>query len=202
MNRALVAVLVVVAAALLLGRCRPSGEATSEIVDWTVEPSQTATDREPFEVETRRGPVRLVPRADYSIAGMVVGVERYRLDASAFLSPLDVGLAWGPLPGRIDDFSFQQMGRFLHWQTRESVDVAEIIAHTANTHTVAANDTVERAIASLDRGDAVRLTGLLVDATGADGFVWGTSLVRTDTDAGACELMWVEEVVVDGRLIQ
>lgn len=204
MNRVVVAVLLLMVAVGFLERCRPIGEPSqSPHLDWGEEPLQVETEREPFEVETRKGMVQLVPRADYSVTGMVIGVERYRFDASAFLSPLDVALAWGPVPDFVDRLSFQQMGRFVHWQTRDmSLDFAAIKAGVANTHAIPANSTVERAIASLDRGEAVRLEGVLVDARAPDGFKWRTSLSRTDDGAGACELMWVEAVEVGGRRIR
>lgn len=203
MRRVLVATTVLLVLGLWLGRCRPSGEPTGTLLDWSGEPAQTDTSAEPITVETRRGRVVLQPRASYEIVGMVIGVERYRFDGSAFLAPLDVALAWGPVPDWRDRISFQQMGRFVHWQTRDgSLDLGQITSHVANTHVIPANSIVERAVVSLDRGEAVRLAGLLVDASGADGFRWRTSLSRSDTDAGACELLWLESVEVGGRLIR
>ena len=204
MNRVVVAVLAVLLAASFLGQCRPSGEPSPRAyLDWVDDPVQTATDRPPFLFSTRKRAITLTPRADYAITGRVVGVEHYRLDASAFLSPYDVAIAWGPVPDYIDRLSFQQMGRFVHWQTRDmSLDVQEIIAHVANTHTIPASARVRRAIASLDRGDIVRLEGQLVDAASPDGFTWRTSTVRTDDGAGACEVMWVQAVEVDGQIIR
>lgn len=204
MNRVVATVLLVLVAVAFVGQCRPQGEPSPRaFLDWEENPSQGPTDREPFSFETRRGTVTLTPRAAYTITARVLGVERYRLDASAFLSPYDVALAWGPVPGYLDRLSFQQMGRFVHWQTKDmSLDVAEIVAHVANTHTIPASTTVRRAIASLDRGEVARLDGLLVDAQAEDGFTWRTSLVRTDDGAGACELMWVESVEVGGRVIR
>jgi hypothetical protein len=203
-NRVVAAVLVVLLAVTFVGQCRPRGEPSPRaFLDWEENPTQDPTDREPFSLQTRRGAVTLIPRAAYAITARVVGVERYRLDSSAFLSPYDVALAWGPVPDYADRLSFQQMGRFVHWQTKDmSLDVGEIVAHVANTHTIPANGTVRRAIASLDRGEVARLEGLLVDANGENGFTWRTSLVRTDDGAGACELMWVESVEVGGRLIR
>jgi hypothetical protein len=203
-NRVVAAVLLVLLAVTFVGQCRPRGEPSQRpFLDWRESPTQEPTDREAFSLQTRRGTVTLIPRAAYAITARVVGVERYRLDSSAFLSPYDVALAWGPVPDYADRLSFQQMGRFVHWQTKDmSLDVAEIVAHVANTHTIPATGKVRRAIASLDRGDLARLEGLLVDAKAEDGFTWSTSLVRTDDGAGACELMWVESVEVDGRVIR
>jgi len=59
---------------------------------------------------------------------------------------------------------------------------------------------VRRALLGIGREDAVRLAGLLVDAQAADGFRWGTSLSRTDSGMGSCELLWVEEAQVGQRV--
>jgi hypothetical protein len=40
----------------------------------------------------------------------------------------------------------------------------------------------------------VIVRGYLVEARGADGWRWRSSLTREDTGAGACELIWVESV--------
>jgi hypothetical protein len=43
----------------------------------------------------------------------------------------------------------------------------------------------------------VTASGYLVDIRGADGFTWSTSLSRTDTGDGACEVFWVERLETD-----
>jgi hypothetical protein len=45
-------------------------------------------------------------------------------------------------------------------------------------------------------GQVVHLTGLLVDGRRDDGSFINTSLTRSDTGAGACEVMLVERVEV------
>jgi hypothetical protein len=46
-------------------------------------------------------------------------------------------------------------------------------------------------------GQIVTARGYLVDVRGPGGFTWNTSLSRTDTGAGACELFWVEALDAD-----
>jgi hypothetical protein len=74
----------------------------------------------------------------------------------------------------------------------------EVISHSANTHVIPANSAVRSQLASLRVGQVVRLTGLLVDAVRADGRYIRTSLTRDDSGAGACEVMLVQRVVVEG----
>ena len=47
-------------------------------------------------------------------------------------------------------------------------------------------------------GAAITLRGCLVDVSAPDGWRWRSSRTRTDNGAGACELMWVDEVMVEG----
>jgi hypothetical protein len=47
---------------------------------------------------------------------------------------------------------------------------------------------------SVHPAEIVNLSGYLVEVHGPRGMKWRSSLTRTDTGAGSCELMWVEEV--------
>ncbi|MEO7725278.1 MAG: hypothetical protein ABIU29_11440 [Chthoniobacterales bacterium] len=46
---------------------------------------------------------------------------------------------------------------------------------------------------SLRGGDLIHLSGLLVEASGPEFGTWRSSITRTDTGNGACELVWVQE---------
>ena len=43
-------------------------------------------------------------------------------------------------------------------------------------------------------GERIALAGQLVRVDGDNGFNWTSSLSREDTGAGACELVWVEQL--------
>lgn len=195
------ALLAALAAWWLAGR--PDGVAAGEPVDTRREPVQVATARPPFELATRKGPVRLTPRAAYDVAARVESKEPYWLDAVAFLSPFDVALAWGDAaaPELRRKLEIGQSWRFFFWRTADpTVDIAYVIAHTANTHLIPGSANVRRALALLGRGDEVRLQGLLVDVAGTDGLTWNTSLVRTDHGDRGCEILWVESVQIGARV--
>jgi hypothetical protein len=51
---------------------------------------------------------------------------------------------------------------------------------------------VARRLKDVRPGQVVRLRGYLVAVTADDGWQWRSSLSRTDTGSGACELFWVE----------
>jgi hypothetical protein len=181
---------------------RPTGTGAPP-VDWRGELAQAETDRPPFQVETGKGKVTLHPRASFDAPGKVVSAERYRLDGGAFLSPVDVVLTWGKLPEEPyrSEVDYGQMTRYYFWRTGSpGIDLGYVQAHSSNMHLIPATPNVRRALLGIGSGDAVRLKGLLVDASGENGFTWGTSMSREDSGPGACELVWVEAVQVERTL--
>jgi hypothetical protein len=182
---------------------RPLGTPAPRPIDWKTEPVQEATDRKPFPFETRKGTVTLHPRARFEVSAVVAGSERYRMDGGAFLSPIDLALIWGDLPEKpyADEVTYGQMTRYYFWRTESpDLDLGYIQGHSSNMHLIPATENLRRALFSIDEGDSVRLSGLLVDADGEDGFTWKSSTSRQDEGPGACELVWVEEAQVEGKV--
>ena len=182
---------------------QPSAAGAGDPLDWSEEPYQEETDEEAFEVETRKGTVTLTPRAEFDVSAVVAGAERYRLDRESFLSPVDLVLTWGELPEEPykSQVSYDQSARFYFWRvpTRE-LDLRYIQAHSSNMHMIPGSANVRRALLSVDPGDEVRVSGYLVDAATAEGYNWRSSLSRTDSGPGACELVWVEELQIGRKL--
>ena len=196
-------VLLLLGAAAFVAAGRPRGAAATELVDWRRDPVQTPTDRAPIVLDTRKGRVTLTPRAAYDVAAVVERVEPYWLDATAFLSPFDLALAWGdvPTPEIRDRLDVEQSWRFFFWRTSDpSIDVGYVIEHSANTHVIPASTNVRRALGIIDAGDEIRLNGLLVDVASDRGLTWQTSLVRTDHGDRGCEIVWVESVQIGARV--
>jgi hypothetical protein len=61
-------------------------------------------------------------------------------------------------------------------------------------HLIPANGAVENGLGKIRQGQIVRLRGYLVRVDASDGWHWASSLTRDDVGAGACELIWVEDV--------
>ena len=163
------------------------------------EPLQTDADGAPAIV---LGRWTLTPRARYDITARILSREEYRFDPIADLAPLDLALGWGPLSDNrvLQAFKVSQGARFYSWRpVTESlpIELGEVTRSSANTHVIPADAAVT---AKLDRlrlgGQVVHLTGLLVDGTRDDGMTIRTSLTRTDSGAGACEFMLVQQVEV------
>jgi hypothetical protein len=143
---------------------------------------------------------RLTARAHYELTARVLGNERYHLDALAPLIPEDLALGWGPMSDTrmLRSVEISQGNRFYFWRADGALPLPReaIIAHSANTHVIPANARIARQLSGLRRGEVVALSGDLVDAVRDDGLSIKTSLTRTDTGAGACEVMLVRSVAV------
>jgi hypothetical protein len=143
----------------------------------------------------------LSARAHYHITARVLGVERYSIDTLAKLVPEDLALGWGPMSdsGTLRTFEISQSNRFLYWRPKGAMTLSRdtVIAHSANTHVIPADPAVARRLSHLRRGQVVTLSGDLVDGVRDDGASIKTSLVRTDTGPGACEVMLVREVEIE-----
>ena len=163
------------------------------------DPVQTdAADAIPFA----RGEFTLKPLAEFSLHGRVLLVERYRLDREAALAPYDLGIGWQRMSDSavLRHLDLSQSGRFLHWRWRDATPIpeAEITRSAANIHLIPADRLIAARIAALRPGQLVALRGQLVEASRPDGWHWRSSLSRTDSGSGACELMYVEELEEDG----
>jgi len=206
----------------------PRGGVPAERVVWSRDPVQEEPELEPFELTTREGPVKVIPRARYDLNGVLVS-HRKNLDAFSYLIPIDACIVWGLYGDEKErtDLSVSNHGRVCYVQYRSGIDGTYLMTHLSNNHLVPANENVRRAIFWMGDGDEVRLQGQLVDLEvpvphdhlsdllnqlgkgdlgnaeqHGDTFVWKTSLTRDDTGMGACETMWVTSVQIGKKLYQ
>jgi hypothetical protein len=142
----------------------------------------------------------LTPRATYQITARILNVERYHFDFLAALVPEDLALGWGPMSDSriLESMEISQSNRFYFWRSSKNppVSTETIISHSANTHVIPENSLIARQLSQLRRGQVVTLAGLLVDGKRDDGAWIKTSLVRTDTGAGACEVLLVRDLSI------
>ena len=165
-------------------------------------PAGVLVDREPIQRPTLAAPFthgdfEITPRAEYDIEARVLSVEAYRMDGGAKLSPLDFAVGWGPMSDSavLAHFRITQGARFFTIYPDEgAIDIATALLGSANMHLIPANGRVRDQLEDVRPGNVVRLRGYLVSVAGPNGYTWNTSLTRTDTGAGACELFYVESV--------
>ena len=139
---------------------------------------------------------RITPLATYRIRGRVLLAERYWFGRESDLSPLDLTLGWRLMSNQdvLDHLRLYSLHRDYQWTGREDklpANQDEIIAHSANMHLIPATEEIAARLKSMGRGDLVDLGGYLVQVEAPDGWRWRSSLTRSDTGEGACELMWV-----------
>lgn len=138
-----------------------------------------------------RGDFHLRPRAEFSATVRVLHREDYHLGELASLIPTDFAVGWGRMSDSavLKDVEISQGNRFYYWRTRNwPIDRGEIESHSANWHIIPGDRAVRKVLDTLRVGSIVKLTGELVDVEGKDGRM-STSLTRTDTGAGACEIL-------------
>jgi len=145
----------------------------------------------------------LTPLAAFEIRARVLSVERYRFDRPAELSPVDLALGWGPMSDSrvLEAFTIEQRDRWYFWRAAPMpIPEVEVISHSANMHMIPADEGIARRLKAARVGQLVHLKGQLVRADGKDGWHWVSSLTRTDTGDGSCEVIWVQSVTVADRL--
>ncbi|MBR1817182.1 MAG: zinc ribbon domain-containing protein [Lachnospiraceae bacterium] len=144
----------------------------------------------------------------YEIEALVIHTKNYYgLGLGNRLAPRDIALAWGKVAEYNDkiNFHWSQSGRWLRWKVNsyDELDpvgnVEYVSCHTSNNHLIASNNSVKRKIRKLKKGDHVKIIGYLVnvDAENKMGrtFLWNSSTTRTDTGDGACEVIYVTDVI-------
>ena len=138
-----------------------------------------------------RGEFRLRPRAEFNATVRILRREEYRLGALASLVPTDFAVGWGRMSDSdvLGGIEIRQANRFYFWRTDSwPIGREEIETHSANWHVIPGNDDVRRVLGRLRAGSVVEFRGRLVDIEEQEGGLT-TSLSRSDTGAGACEIL-------------
>lgn len=169
-------------------------------------PRQTPTSRKLFVHQLNDHEYMVEPVAEYDAAVLVVSTNStwrvmFAASGESNIDTPDLGVIWDTnlTSGDLDKIRFTS-GEFTLYATygRGTKIYPEAMG---NIHVLAANDDVYDDVTDLRPGDQIRLHGALVNYYRTD---WGpnwrkSSLVRTDTGNGACEVMFVDRVEVIER---
>ena len=154
----------------------------------------------------------LEPLYHYEISAMLVHKLNYRTFTIYNFDkvfPFDLCLIWGENLSkksyRAGTLSFSQDCRFCWAQWREPI--AFNLTQISNNHLLMSNRKFERIVGFLVYGDQIKITGKLVNVkarkigSGGDWNApsevsWHTSTCRTDGGAGACEVIYVEDIKI------
>ena len=153
----------------------------------------------------------LTPLYNYEISGLVVSKKDY-----SWLSiykrnkalPADLCMIWGGnLAAKVHqnkELEFSQGVRFCNY--RWSGNLVFNTNEVSNNHLLVSNDVINKIVGTVMPGDQVKITGKLVDVAavnrGTDNlydpeyFELRTSTIRTDSGAGACEIIYIEDIQI------
>jgi hypothetical protein len=198
-------------ALLVMAACgpRPASENSSPI-DLSRPPEQTPlADLDPIRTSAGGYEFVITPLARYVLRGVVVSRESYHVGWNAELSPCDVAVVWGELAA---DHAWHRLGwsqdgrwYFWRWHGRRPFSDAFVVSRSSNTHIVPATSVLRRAARSLSPGDITEMIGELVMIEGRKGrerVRWKSSLSRTDTGDGSCELLYLQRLTVNGKVYE
>ncbi len=143
----------------------------------------------------------ITPLADFTMTARVLSRADYSYDPVSSISPTDLAMGWE----RMSDSTVLaklDIGQSSRWYTYRwgaegpPIPRDEIIRSSANMHMLPADDTVRWQLKQVRPGDVVHLEGQLIEAHGANGGVWRSSMTRDDSGDGACEVVYVRKLVV------
>lgn len=137
--------------------------------------------------------------AEFKLSAKVLSKEYYYFDGGSVLSPVDLALGWGPMSDEqiVDKIEIGQSRRWYHWNANPLPLPRDVISdNSANMHIIPADGYVEDIITEISVGQIIKLEGYLAKVIGPDGFIWKSSLSRTDRGDGACELVYVTNISI------
>lgn len=144
---------------------------------------------------------RITRKASFEIRARVLSKEPYYLNRTADLSPIDLALGWNVMSDSavLEQIDISQSGRWYRtkYELPPPISEQQIISNSSNMHMIPARKAIERSLKKLREGDIVRLRGYLVDVDHDSGWYWRSSMSRTDTGDGACELVYVESISIE-----
>ena len=158
----------------------------------------TQVDLPSNEPEFDFGEFHLKPLARFSVDARLLHSKIYRYDRGASLVPIDLAVGWGPMSDQqvLDQLQVSQSMRFFWYEYKMPPPIAaeQIVNHATNIHIIPSTPELASRCKSLRSGALLHLSGELVQATGPQIGTWRSSLSRTDSGNGACELLYLEDL--------
>lgn len=186
----------------------------AQAIDLGIEPIQKTVDANPV-LYTRSDGLTVRAFATYKIFAKVIGVRAWAAhDKASTGFPIDLALTWGDVAKsdyhKYVDFRFTDeysANEWLMFQFRGGVEPpwtsTYFMSHVSNSHICPASANIYNALMTLKEGDEVIVDGYLANAVGGDGQIqMSSSLTRDDTDAGACEAIYVQRLQIGPRVYE
>jgi hypothetical protein len=181
-------------------------------VSWDVpQPPGVIAPEDPHQLDIvprtwARGDVHFTALAQFDLQARVLSTNHYSFDRLASISPVDLALGWGRMSDSdiLAGIKITQGGRFYYWRSRGHqlpIPRDEVISHSANMHMIPADENVKKTLLDVRKGEIVSLAGYLVQVNEGS-WTWRSSMTRTDSGAGACEIIWVERANHSGTVLE
>ncbi len=194
----------------LLASCGPSPSGRdSSPIDILRPPTMEKQEPRAVRLSKDGFDIAITQKAAYAVRGIVVSRENYHSGWNSLVSPADVALCWGKLAenGTYRRLKWSQGNRWYFWRAGEEFGYnSDFVAqHSSNNHLIPATPNLAKAVKSLKEGDAVEMTGHLVDVTAvrkSETYSWNSSVSTTDRGDGSCEIIYLTQVKVHGKIYQ
>lgn len=144
--------------------------------------------------------VKIHALASFQLTAKILSIEKYSWDKESNISPVDFALGWQEMATEefLSKITIKQSNRFYFWHTKDPIIWSKknmIVTKSANMHIIPADKTIKKIINKAKKENNIYLKGYLVNAIDKNR-TWKTSLSRSDTGAGACELFFVTEAII------
>jgi hypothetical protein len=140
---------------------------------------------------------KIKPVAEFTLKARVLSRADYSSDFGADIMPVDLAFGWGPMSDEsvLNQIQITQRKRFYYWYTEKlPIPRRQIVSHSANMHLVPATEYVLQQLKNIKKGHVVSLKGYLVNIEHKSRRTLRSSTTRQDEGAGACEVIWVEDI--------
>lgn len=139
--------------------------------------------------------------ATYKIRARVLHTKWYNENNIGKYVPVDLALGWGDMSDNIliKKLDIGQGGRFYTYTYKDSsININNIIVNSANNHIIVRDERILKKMKKIRVGQIIKITGFLVNIKDVKtNETRITSMVRTDTWAGACEIILVEDFEIE-----
>jgi hypothetical protein len=210
-NKTIPLILSILLLSLIIGCDRPqvTREEFDEI-DVSQEPMQIQyASNEPIIKKEEDSEFTITPVAEYKIAAVMVSRKRYHDGSRAEVAPVDLALVWGNLAESEYDkyITYSQSDRWYFYECKAGCPFNNsfVIPHSANNHIIPADENIYKAVKTIKKKQKVLLEGFLVNVKGrykGGNFWWNSSLKRTDSGDGSCELFYVKKVRIGTKVYE
>ena len=139
------------------------------------------------------------PLAEFEATAVILHLKRYHSGRESDLSPVDLALGWGPMSDQsiIDRLEISQSRRWYEYKAKVLPLPHKVISSSSsNMHMIPANGEIRKRLLAVRQGELISLGGYLVGVQEDGRWIWFSSLSRTDSGDGACEIVWVEDVII------